>query len=69
MWEPQHAQGRKVEHFFFEDLMILIDKAKGGKSRYVPILPEPAQELRTYLDDRSTGYLFETNSTCRAATL
>jgi site-specific recombinase XerD len=41
--------------------MILIAKAKGGKSRYVPILPELAQELRTYLGDRTVGYLFETN--------
>jgi integrase/recombinase XerD len=40
--------------------MILISKAKGGKSRYVPILPELAQELRTHLGDRSVGYLFET---------
>ncbi len=51
----------KVEHFFFEELMILIDKGKGGRSRYVPILPELAQEIRTHLGDRSTGYLFETN--------
>ncbi len=36
-------------------------KGKGGKSRYVPILPELAQELRTHLGQRSTGYLFETN--------
>ncbi len=51
----------KVAHFFFEELMILIDKGKGGKSRYVPLLPELAQELRTHLGDRSTGHLFETN--------
>jgi len=51
----------KVEHFFFDELMILIDKGKGGKSRYVPILSELAQELRTHLGDRGTGYLFETN--------
>lgn len=50
-----------VEDFFFDETMILIAKAKGGKSRYVPILPELAQELRTYLGDRRTGYLFETN--------
>ena len=37
----------KVEDFFFEETMILIAKAKGGKSRYVPILPELAQELST----------------------
>jgi integrase/recombinase XerD len=51
----------KVEHFFFDELMILIEKGKGGKSRYVPILGELAQELRTHLGDRDTGYLFETN--------
>ena len=34
---------------FFEEQMILISKAKGGKSRYVPILPQLAQELRTHL--------------------
>ena len=51
----------KVEHFFFEEQMILIEKGKGSKSRYVPILPELAQELRTHLGGRGTGYLFETN--------
>ncbi|MBA3442127.1 MAG: tyrosine-type recombinase/integrase [Pyrinomonadaceae bacterium] len=51
----------RVEHFFFDELMILIDKGKGGKSRYVPVLPELAQELRTHLDQRSIGHLFETN--------
>jgi integrase/recombinase XerD len=51
----------KVEHFFFDESMILLDRGKGGKSRYVPILPELAQELRTHLGGRGTGYLFETN--------
>jgi integrase/recombinase XerD len=51
----------KVEHFFFDESMILIDKGKGGKSRYVPILSELAQELRTHLGGRNVGYLFETN--------
>lgn len=51
----------RVEDFFFEEQMILINKAKGGKSRYVPILPELAQELRTHLGHRSEGYIFETN--------
>jgi integrase/recombinase XerD len=51
----------KVEHFFFDELMLLIDKGKGGKSRYVPILSELAQELLTHLGGRGTGYLFETN--------
>jgi integrase/recombinase XerD len=50
----------EAEDFFFDEQMILISKAKGGKSRYVPILPALAQELRTHLGDRATGYLFET---------
>jgi integrase/recombinase XerD len=50
----------QVTEFFFDEQMILIVKAKGGKSRYVPILPELAQELRTHLGDRTAGYLFET---------
>ncbi len=33
----------KVEDFYFDELMILIEKGKGGKSRYVPILPALAQ--------------------------
>jgi integrase/recombinase XerD len=49
-----------ADEVFFEEQMILISKAKGGKSRYVPILPQLAQELRTYLGHRTTGYLFET---------
>jgi len=51
----------KVEHFFFDELMILIENGKGGKSRYVPILPELAQELKTHLNSRQTGYIFESN--------
>jgi integrase/recombinase XerD len=55
----------KVEDIFFEEQMILMTKAKGGKSRYVPILPELAQELRTHVGQRTVGYLFETNrATC-----
>ena len=50
----------KVEELFFDEQMMLISKAKGGKSRYVPILPEPAQELRTHLGHRTSGYPFET---------
>jgi integrase/recombinase XerD len=53
----------KVEDVFFEEQMILIAKAKGGKSRYVPIVPELAQELRTHVGQRTVGYLFETNRT------
>ena len=51
----------RVEDLFFDELMVLINKGKGGKSRYVPILVELAQELQTHLGTRQTGYLFETN--------
>ena len=51
----------EVGDFFFDEQMLLIRKAKGGKRRYVPILPELDQELRTHLRDRTQGYLFETN--------
>jgi len=51
----------KVEDLFFDEQMILIEKGKGGKSRYVPVLPELAQELKTHLGSRRTGYIFESN--------
>jgi integrase/recombinase XerD len=50
----------KTDEVFFEEQMILIAKAKGGKSQYVPILPQLAHELRTHLGHRTIGYLFET---------
>jgi integrase/recombinase XerD len=50
----------KADEVFFDEQMILIAKAKGGKSRYVPIRPELAHELRTHLGHRTVGYLFET---------
>jgi integrase/recombinase XerD len=55
----------KAEDVFFDEQMILMAKAKGGKSRYVPMLPELAQELRTHLGQRTMGYLFETNRAAR----
>jgi integrase/recombinase XerD len=51
----------KVSDVFFDEQMILIEKGKGGKSRYVPVLPELAQELKTHLGSRQTGYIFESN--------
>jgi len=51
----------QVEDVYFEEQMIRIRHGKGGKQRYVPILPELAQELQTHLRGRAKGYLFETN--------
>ena len=50
----------QVAAIFFDEQMVLIAHAKGGKQRYVPLLRELAQELWTYLRERTTGYLFET---------
>ena len=43
-----------------DEQMLLLAHDKGGKQRYVPLLPGLAQELRTYLCDQTQGYLFET---------
>ncbi len=51
----------KVTDLFFDEQMILIEKGKGGKSRYVPLLSELAQELKTHLGSRQTGHIFESN--------
>lgn len=48
-------------HLDLEPPQIRIVVAKGGSDGYVPILPELAQELRTHLDGRTAGYLFESN--------
>jgi integrase/recombinase XerD len=48
-------------HLALDPPQIHIVQAKGGSDGYVPILPVLAQELRTHLAGRRTGYLFETN--------
>lgn len=48
-------------HLTLDPAQIYIAKAKGGSDGYVPLLPAVAQELRTYLDGRETGYVFESN--------
>jgi integrase/recombinase XerD len=40
-------------------------RAMGGGSRYVPMLPSLAQEVRTHLRERRAGYLFESNRQTR----
>ena len=48
-------------HLDSDPPQIRLVHAKGGASRYVPILPSLAQELRTHLQARRRGYLFESN--------
>ena len=53
----------RVEDLFLDDdpPQIHVLHAKGNADRYVPVLPELAQELRTHLEDRRRGWLFESN--------
>jgi integrase/recombinase XerD len=48
-------------HLDSDPPQIRLVHAKAGASRYVPILPSLAQELRTHLQTRRRGYLFESN--------
>jgi len=55
-------------HILVEDLhlddappQIHLIHAKRQSTRYVPLLPSLAQEIRTHLGTRRTGYLFESN--------
>jgi integrase/recombinase XerD len=50
----------QVPDVYFDEQMLLITHAKGGKQRYIPLLPDLTHELRTSLRDRLTGPLFET---------
>ena len=52
----------RVEDFSCDSAEVVIRNGKGGKSRCVPILPELAQELRTFADGRRSGFLFETRA-------
>jgi integrase/recombinase XerD len=47
---------------------IHITKAKRQADRYVPILPALADELRTHLNGRQQGFLFESNRHTRYST-
>ena len=48
-------------HLALDPPQIYIANAKGGSDGYVPILPALAQELRTHLSGRRSGYVFESN--------
>ncbi|NJO34369.1 MAG: tyrosine-type recombinase/integrase [Rhodospirillales bacterium] len=48
-------------HLGLEPPQIYLAHAKMGSDGFVPILPALAQEIRTHLHGRKTGYLFESN--------
>lgn len=54
-------------HLDSDPPQIHLVQAKAGATRYVPILPSLAQELRTHLQARRRGYLFESNRHTRYA--
>jgi integrase/recombinase XerD len=68
------ARVSEFVHIRVEDLrldsdppQIHLTHAKGQADRCVPILPALAQELRTHLQGRRQGYLFESNRRTRYA--
>jgi integrase/recombinase XerD len=68
------ARVSEFVHIRVEDLhldddppRVHLTHAKGQASRHVPILPALAQELRTHLQGRRQGYLFESNRRTRYA--
>jgi integrase/recombinase XerD len=69
------ARVAEFVHIRVEDLLLDGDPsqmhiihAKRGADRYVPILPALADELRTHLQGRQTGFLFESNRHTRYST-
>jgi integrase/recombinase XerD len=69
------ARVSEFVHIRVEDLHLALDPpqiyiahAKGGSDGYVPILPALAQELRTHLNGRRVGYVFEGNRSDRYTT-
>lgn len=48
-------------HLALDPPQVYIANAKGGSDGYVPILPALAQEMRTHLNGRRNGYVFESN--------
>jgi integrase/recombinase XerD len=69
------ARVAEFVHIRVEDLLLDSDPsqmhiihAKRGADRYVPILPALADELRTHLQGRQTGFLFESNRHTRYST-
>jgi integrase/recombinase XerD len=59
-----HIQVKDL-HLDADPPQIYITHAKRDAKRYVPILPSLAQELRTHLQGRRQGYLFESNRQTR----
>jgi integrase/recombinase XerD len=69
------ARVAEFVHIRIEDLLLDGDPpqmhiihAKRRADRYVPILPALADELRTHLQGRQTGFLFESNRHTRYST-
>ena len=55
-----HIQVEEL-HLDGDPPQIYLSHCKKESNRYVPILPALAQELRTHLNGRRSGFLFETN--------
>ena len=51
----------KVSNVYISDNKIFLEKPKGDKPRYVPIVSFIKHELITHIGERTIGYLFESN--------
>lgn len=48
----------KIENFDYNNKTLYIDVAKKESQRYVPLLPNLADELKTFVGNRTQGYIF-----------
>ena len=49
----------KIEHFDYNGKKIFVDVAKKESQRHIPLLPNLADELRTFIGDRKQGIIFQ----------
>ena len=63
-----HTSASRIYCLDRDPPQIHIVHAKRGADRYVPVLPALADELRTHLQGRQTGFLFESNRHARYST-
>jgi len=58
----------KIEHINFNECELFIERGKGDKERVIPLFKFLSDEIRTYVNDRRAGYLFESRSNTKFST-
>ena len=49
----------KIENFDYNKKTLFVDVAKKESQRFIPLLPNLADELKTFIGNRSQGYIFQ----------